>query len=74
MEHQKSPAKSPLHICEYRSNSWSRILLDYCGQAHGEHLVVLHARSKWREVYALYKPTNPSRAMRRPFSQVGNPK
>jgi hypothetical protein len=50
LEHQRTPAKAPIHPWEIPSKPWSRIHIDYAGPVEGKMiLVIIDAYSKWIE-------------------------
>ena len=47
-EHQKAPAKAPMHPWEWPERPWARVHIDYAGPIQGKMvLVIVDAHSKW---------------------------
>lgn len=50
LEHQRAPAKAPVHPWEIPSKPWSRVHVDYAGPIEGKMIfVMIDAYSKWIE-------------------------
>ena len=51
-QHQKQPAKAPLHPWQWPERPWSRLHIDYAGPCFGDKtfLIIIDAHSKWLEV------------------------
>ena len=51
-EHQKAPAKAPMHPWEWPERPWARVHIDYAGPIQGKMvLVIVDAHSKWLEAH-----------------------
>ena len=58
-EHQKSPAKAPMHPWEWPERPWARIHIDYAGPIRWEMiLVIVDAHSKWIEALVVNSATS----------------
>ena len=58
-EHQKLPAKAPMHPWEWPSRPWGRIHVDYTGPIQGKMiLVIVDAHSKWLEAHVVTSATS----------------
>ena len=58
-EHQKLPAKAPMHPWEWPSRPWGRIHVDYAGPIQGKMiLVIVDAHSKWLEAHVVTSATS----------------
>ena len=58
-EHQKLPAKAPMHPWEWPDRPWARLHIDYAGPVHGKMiLVVVDAHSKWLEAQVVNTATS----------------
>ena len=58
-EHQKSPAKVPMHPWEWPDRPWARLHIDYAGPIKGKMvLVVVDSHSKWMEALVVNSATS----------------
>ena len=58
-EHQKLPAKAPMHHWEWPSRPWGRIHVDYAGPIQVKMiLVIVDAHSKWLEAHVVTSATS----------------
>ena len=58
-EHQRAPAKAPLHPWEWPSRPWTRVHIDYAGPFMGKmFLIAVDAHSKWLEVRSVPSATS----------------
>ena len=56
---QKTPAKAPLHPCDWPDRPWTRLHIDYAGPFLGKmFLVVVDAHSKWLDVVSVPSATS----------------
>ena len=60
-QHQRMPAKAPVHPWDWPERLWSRIHADYAGPFMGSmFLLLVDAHSKWLEVIPTTSATTPS--------------
>ena len=60
-EHQKLPARAPMHPWEWPDRPWARLHIDYAGPIQGKIiLVVVDAHSKWLEALTVTAATSQS--------------
>ena len=58
-QHQKSPAKAPLHPWDWPDRPWSRLHIDHAGPFLGKtFLVVVDSHSKWLDVMPVPSATS----------------
>ena len=58
-QHQKSPAKAPMHPWEWPERPWTRIHTDYAGPVKGKMiLVMVDSHSKWIEAAVVNSATS----------------
>ena len=58
-EHQRAPARAPLHPWEWPSRPWTRVHIDYAGPFMGKmFLIAVDAHSKWLEVKSVPSATS----------------
>lgn len=58
-EHQKLPAKAPMHPWEWPDNPWARLHIDYAGPLNGKMiLVIVDSYSKWIEAHTVSSATS----------------
>ena len=58
-QHQKSPAKAPMHPWEWPERPWARIHIDYAGPFRGKMiLVMVDSHSKWMEALVVNSATS----------------
>ena len=58
-EHQRLPAKAPMHPWEWPDRPWSRIHVDYAGPIEGKMvLIMVDAHSKWLEALVVNSATS----------------
>ena len=58
-QHQKSPAKAPMHPWEWPERPWARIHIDYAGPFRGKMiLVMVDSHSKWMEALVINSATS----------------
>ena len=58
-QHQKSPAKAPMHPLEWPERPWARIHIDYSGPFRGKMiLVMVDSHSKWMEALSVNSATS----------------
>ena len=58
-QHQKSPAKAPLHPWDWPDRPWSRLHIDHAGPFRGKtFLVVVDSHSKWLDVIPVPSATS----------------
>ena len=58
-EHQRLPAKAPMHPWEWPDRPWARIHVDYAGPIEGKMvLIMVDAHSKWLEALVVNSATS----------------
>ena len=58
-QHQKSPARAPMHPWEWPERPWARIHIDYAGPFRGKMiLVMVDSHSKWMEALLVNSATS----------------